>query len=147
MTELNIEYAPPSEDEEMDQWRDRLTEFLRKYLSQPFDRGDASGWDWTQADLTMDDTWNDLDCSSIVPEDAVAILFQVNIRDASTGQYFWMRKNGNSNSHNRFYGNTIVADLRHSYDAIVFCDTDRKVEYKAEAAFDVIEIVIKGWFK
>ena len=29
------------------------------------DRGDPAAWDWTQADLTMNNAWHDLDVAAI----------------------------------------------------------------------------------
>jgi hypothetical protein len=148
MTELNIEYAPKTGDDELDTWNDRLVEYLRKYLSQPFDRGDPSSPDWEETDLTTDETWNDLDCSSIVPEDAIAIILYVKIRHSGANKILKFRKNGNSNEYNIMHLKTQVADITTQQQGIVFCDSDRVIEYYgSDITFDLIDITIIGWFK
>jgi hypothetical protein len=148
MTELNIEYAPKTGNDELDPWNDRLVEFLRKYLSQPFDRGDPSAYDFTLGDLTTNGTWQDLDLSSIVPEDAIAVVLRVSIQDDATNNVLRFRKNGNSNTHSMQVVNTQVADLVNNAQFIVFCDTDRVIEYYAtNTTWTAINIVVTGWFK
>jgi hypothetical protein len=148
MTELNIEYAPKTGDDELDTWNDRLVEYLRKYLSQPFDRGDPSSVDFAVGDLTTDETWNDLDCSSVVPEDAIAIIFKVSIRDGAINSTFKIRENGNSNIVNTAGLRTQVANQSISAQWIIPCDTSRVVEYwGTDLTFTSISITIMGWFK
>jgi hypothetical protein len=149
MTELNIEYAPKTGNEELDPWNDRLVEYLRKYLSQPFDRGDPSSGDFAVGDLTTDGTWNDLDLSSIVPEDAIAVILNVVVKDADgVGSNISFRKNGNSNTVNIASVQTQVANLNNDAQRTVFCDTDTKIEYKADdVSWTTISITVSGWYK
>ena len=148
MTELNIEYAPPTDNEDLDSWNDRLVEVLRKYLSQPFDRGDPSDNDFAVGDLTTDGTWNDLDLSSIVPEDAIAVILKVTVTDNAASSLLQFRKNGNSNAKSDQRVRTQVADIPNHADMIVPCDTGRVIEYMAtNTTWSTINITVAGWFK
>ena len=111
------------------------------------DRGDPAGYDWVVGSLTTNGTWHDLDCSSIVPVGAKAILFQATIKDDLEGQALYLRKNGNSNSANTSKIETQVGNLNNTANLISFCDSDRKIEYQAaNTTWSVINIVIKGWW-
>ena len=147
MTELNIEYAPKSDNTEADIWHDRIVEYLRKYLSQPFYVGNPGAFHFTQTDLTMDATYRNLDCSSVVPEDAIAIIFNVWVKDAGVGTKLYLTKNGDNSGYSALVVETQVADIYCHTQGIVFCDTSRIVDYYASAAFDNIGINITGWFK
>jgi hypothetical protein len=149
MTELNIEYAPESENSEQDVWHDRIVEYLRKYLSQPFDRGDPSAVDFSLGDLTTDATWRDLDLSSIVPEDAIAVMLRVNVLDADgVSSAIQFRKKGNSNSISAPTVRTIVANVYNDAQPLVFCNTSRVIQYYADdVTWTAITIAVTGWFK
>jgi hypothetical protein len=111
------------------------------------DRGDPSSGDWAVGDLTMDGTWNDLDCSSVVPENAVAIIFRVNVVDATVNKALALRKNGNSNAIAIQAVRTQIADQANDACMIIACDANRVVEYKGDSGLsDVAGISITGWF-
>jgi hypothetical protein len=149
MTELQIEYPPNIDDNALQTWLEKLTEFLRKYLSQPFDRGDPADWDFEVGDLTTDAAWNDLDLSGIVDEDAIAVILRVIVQDADgVESAIAFRKNGNSNVHSSLRVRTQVAGVRNDAQLIVFCDTDRKIEYNAsDVTWTAINIAVVGWYK
>lgn len=110
------------------------------------DRGDPSAFDWTQATLTLDGAWHDLDCSSIVPAGAKAIVFSVHVQDNLAGKGIMFRKNGNSNAINHHHIVSPIADGEGHGDLIVACDSNRIVEYLADSGVDSIDVVITGWF-
>ena len=60
---------------------------------QYVDRGDPSSWDFQEGDLTTDNTWRDLDLSSIVPSGAVAVHLYVLIKDDTANKNIKFRKN------------------------------------------------------
>ena len=123
-------------------------EVLRKYLSQPFDRGDPSSNDFEVGDLTTDETWNDLDLSSIVPEDAIAVILSVRVQDGQAGNVVKFRKKGNSNTNNSVSIRTQVADVNIDQQVTVFCDTSRVIQYYGtNTTFTTINIVVSGWYK
>ena len=111
------------------------------------DRGDAAGDDWDETTLTTDETWNDLDCSSVVPANAKAILFEVVIEDNTVDAQFILRENGNSNTINIDGAITQVANVRVINNIIVACDSNRIVEYYGSAiAWTRIDLTIRGWW-
>ena len=111
------------------------------------DRGDPASPDWEVGDLTTDGTWRDLDCSSIVSSDAIAILFNMYIKDDATNSYIQLRKNGNSNDNAVNTLRTQVANQ--GIDALfcIPCDSNQVVEYRStNTTFTSIQITILGWF-
>jgi len=116
--------------------------------SQYVDRGDPdTGWDFALGDLTTDDTWNDLDLSSIVPAGAVAVNLAIQINDDISDSSIHFRKNGNINADTIISSRTQVASIILEKSFIVGCDTDRIVEYNANAVTWVtINIMVLGWW-
>lgn len=110
------------------------------------ERGDPSTPDFSLGALTTDGHWHDLDCSSIVPVDAKAIRFNVQIQDNAAFSFFDMRKNGNTGAWAAYRITTQVANIPMNYQPIVFCDTDRVVEYLAfNTTWSTIYITVIGW--
>ena len=111
------------------------------------DRGDPADWDWELGDLTTDGAWHDLDCSSIVSSDAVAILFRITVLDDNANKYLQMRKNGITNSRNSQLIRTQVVDQYNDGMLLISCDENQKVEYFASSTtWSAINICITGWF-
>jgi len=112
------------------------------------DRGDPADYDWTSVDFTYDATWRDLDCSSIVPNDTVAILFRVLIMNNTAGEAFLLRKNGLSNARVAQGVRTQVAGKYAEGRLLVPCDENQVVEYYGtnSGAFSVCSIAICGWY-
>jgi len=111
------------------------------------DRGDAAGYDWDETTLTTKETWTDLDCSSVVPANAKAILFHVILEDDSIEVSFRLRENGNNNIIN--VGSLIiqVSNVAITNDIVVPCDSNRIVEYYiSNVTWSRIDLVIKGWW-
>lgn len=110
------------------------------------DRGDPSSHDWTQATLTLDGTWNDLDCSAIVPENVKAILFYVALDDNLVSSNFSLRKNGNSNTVVRGLIRVTVASQASYSQKVVACDDGRFVEYNGTSGIDQLDLTVAGWW-
>jgi len=112
------------------------------------DRGDPAAADWTEATLTADGNWRDLDCSSIVPYTAIAVIFVGVIHYGE----LWLRKNGNTNEINagRLIDRNPDLDEDLAADMIVFCDDDRVVEYKLTEGTGggtlTLDLAVKGWW-
>lgn len=129
---------------------DNLLTILFRNLSEKifYDRGDPATLDFDETDLTTDETWRDLDLSSIVPNGARAVVLHVSIVDDAADSYLIFRKNGNSNEWNRSRIRTQVANIAFGTDLIVPCDSNRVIEYFGKnLTFTTIIIVVKGWFK
>ena len=108
-------------------------------------RGDYHAFDFTEADLTTDNAWYELDLSSIVPAGACAVLLYVRVKDADANSHLQFRKRGSANTANRSEVRTQVADIYNHGDLFVFCDSNRRIEYKAGEEFSEIDITVKGW--
>lgn len=112
------------------------------------DRGDASSVDFAVGDLTTDGNWNDLDISSIIPNEAKAVLLSLKVQDNAAGSQVLFRVKGNSNAYNISGIITQVSGVDIIQDLICPCDTDRTLQYKASnLTFDTIDITVKGWWK
>ena len=110
------------------------------------DRGDPSAWDFEEGVLTTDDTWRDLDLSSIVPAGATQVLIGGYIADDVLGTYFQLRENGNSDGYNAFTLTTQVANVGIEINALVSLDSNRVIEYLGKTVAFVIKIVVRGWY-
>ena len=112
------------------------------------DRGDPSSFDYTEADLTTDGGWYDLDLSSIITSSAAtAVALRVTIQDDAAGSYVQFRKNGNSNTTNVSTLRTQVANVSIDGDLIVPLDSNRTIEYRtSNTTFSNIYIAVKGWW-
>ena len=108
--------------------------------------GSVSAVDWDQGDLTTDGTFRELDCSSIVPANAVAIMFKVEILDDAVGSVFYLRRNG-GNAFVTDHVATQVANVTVRGSMIAACDGDRVVEYAgSNVTFTTIELTVTGWW-
>lgn len=108
---------------------------------------DSSSADWTESTLTTDGDWHDLDCSSIVPAGATAILFKVIIMDNTANAAMNLKKKGNTYSTE---GGQAYVPAYNRYAAghyIIQCDSDRKIEYDfSNLTWTRIRIQVMGWF-
>jgi hypothetical protein len=109
------------------------------------DRGDPSAADFTQATLTLDATWRDLDLSSIVPEGTKFVHLTGNITHTAAGTFLLLRKNGNTNTVNSKGVVVQVANINQYWDKIVACDASRVVEYYGSASFTSLGITVGSY--
>lgn len=109
------------------------------------DRGDPASADYTQATLTLDSSWNDLDLSGIVPTGAKAVALRVVIT-AGTGKYILFRRNGNSNIINisQVTQGSLTSTLAAVGDLVVPCDANQVIEYYGTGG--TLEVTVKGWW-
>jgi len=111
------------------------------------DRGDPLGWDFATGSFTTDDTWRDLDLSSIVPKNAKAVLLRILLRDDVIGSTIQLRKKGNSNDTNVVWFAEPYTDTYFSTDAICPISDNQKLQYKAtNTTFTDLFLSIKGWW-
>lgn len=132
-------------DFELRKWvREAANEINRESF---VDRGDPTDWDYEVGDFTTDGDPHELDLSAIVPIGAKAVLLAVQITDDATGSYVLFKKNGNTNDFNGSFLRTQTVNIINENDMIVFCDTDRKVVYKASnVAFLKLSVAVRGWW-
>lgn len=129
------------------QWLINIISELFTNRHRYFDRGDPAVADFVIGDLILDNTWRDLDLSAIVPSGAVAVNIKLNIRANRINRFFGVRPNGNVNVWNTVALWTQVADQQLGGVYVLGVNSDRKIEYRAPAAFfDLINILICGWW-
>lgn len=110
------------------------------------DRGDPAAADWSQATLTLDGTWNDLDLSALVPANASAVMLNCFIADNLVGKSIGFRKSGNANVWNTSAVYTQVAGILNQQDIIVPASANQKIEYLGDAGIDTILLTVRGWW-
>lgn len=115
---------------------------------QYIDRGDPSTGDYVVGNFTSDNTWRNLDLSSIVPVGAKAVLLRITIQGDVAGKALQFRKNGNSNTSNSVIARTIVANGTITYDFTVACDSGRVVEYLGSdgITWSKQNVTVGGWY-
>lgn len=113
---------------------------------QLMDRGDPAAVDFTQADLTMDNTWRNLDLSGIIADpDASFVLLGVGAMDDTPGKTLHFRKDGNANAI-AIQGLTIQVDsVPIEAVLLVPIPATQIVEYRASAALTAAAITVLGW--
>jgi hypothetical protein len=110
------------------------------------DRGDPAAVDFTQADLTMDNTWRNLDLSAIIADpDASFVLLRATINDANVGRTLHFRRDGNANAIAIQGLGVLVAGETHEGVFLVPIPATQIIEYRASAALADVAITVLGW--
>jgi hypothetical protein len=119
------------------------------YLTTSYvDRGDVANADYTEATLTTNGAWHDLNLGTICPVGTKAILIELTIKDDAIGSYLQLRPNGYVNASNTSIIRVQVANLFDDKDAIISCDSNRVIEYWASnTTFTNIYVTVKGYWK
>lgn len=136
---------------------DIINELAKKYIDTylathpaigPFiDRGDPVEWDWELSDLVEDGNWHDLNLSSIVPDAATQVKFQLTHRSTTVNDRFMLRQNGNVNTYNISVLRCYVANLYSDHLFLVTPDLVRKVEYRfVGVGCDFLRMTVCGWW-
>ncbi len=110
------------------------------------DRGDPAAGDFSQADLTMNDAFHDLNLSAIVPTNAQAVILSIfAITPGSGGGSIVFRKKGSSNQKN--VGGCIpnVAATAYLFETTVAIGPSGIIQYKVEVEYSLISITVRGW--
>lgn len=108
------------------------------------DRTTPAAFDFVVGDFTTDETWNELDLSSIVPAGATHALLSIVIWDNVANSTFRLRKVGDSLY--CFSTGTNVAWMSAGGHALIGLDSNRKCEYwGTNLAFAGININVLGW--
>ena len=115
-------------------------------LIQLADRGDPAAYDFTEAGLTMNNTWQNLDLSAIVVDtDASWVLLGVLLNDPNVGDNIMFRKDGNANAISMAGVIAQVANQDVFAQVLIPCSTSQVIEYRANAALASCDIVVMGW--
>ena len=112
-------------------------------------RGDPAAVDFTEATITIDGTWHDMDLSAICPVGAKTVLLRVLVlrNAAPNSSYgFYMKKKGQTNDINVGAMYYQVNGIGLTQEMTISLDANRFVEYKAQVAYDVLHITVAGWW-
>lgn len=123
------------------------TTYAYKYVTGTIvDRGDPAALDFVVGDLTTDGTYRDIDLTGIVPRGAKIVRLRVKIEDDAAGRIFFLRKNGNSNTHNVYVVRTQVANVANDANFLIPMDSGEVIEYFASnTTWTTIDLVVTGW--
>lgn len=112
------------------------------------DRGDPATADFAVGDLVTDNTWNDLDLSSIVTDsNAKAVLLFIDVKDDVADSAIRFRKNGNSNEVAVSVARTQIVDQTLQFNLTVSMDASQVIEYNGDnLTFSTINITVLGWW-
>lgn len=110
-------------------------------------RGEISAYDFDENNIIADDTYHDLDLSSIVPKGNIPILIQFSISYQSGNKYLKIRKKGFTTDYEAF----VVRNSGDNYDArgifIVECNADRIIECNLSPATNKwVGLIVGGWW-
>lgn len=111
------------------------------------DRGDPAAPDWTQATLTLDQNWYNLDLSTIIDVGTKLVTFRIyQIGGEGGPTEFMMRTKGYVNEVNvsKSYGSPPFESVCELF--AVSPDENRIVEYNGGGALTTLNVTVAGWF-
>ena len=112
------------------------------------DRGDPAAADFTEADLTMDANWYDLDLSGIITDsDAVLVHLGVTLSDLTLGSRILFREKGNVNTFNACRLYTQGVDQVTYGEFWITLDANLYIQYYASEVLSVLYITVHGWMR
>ena len=110
-------------------------------------RGDPAAPDFTQATLTLDDNWHDLDLSTIIPAGTQAVLFSAQLKANIAYSHFIMRTKGNVNAWAVASGNAVTTGAISRETLIVAPNANRIVEYVGKnTTWPALTLTVVGWW-
>lgn len=111
------------------------------------DRGDPAAYDFTEATMTTDGTWRDMDLSAIVPSGAKAVTLRISAQDGAVSNYVRFREKGNTNAYNVSMVRTQAIDVYANADVVIKLGPARVIEYYgSNTTFTNIGVLVKGWW-
>jgi len=110
------------------------------------DRGDLANYDFTEATLTIDGAWHDMDLSSIVGAGVRLVLLRVIINNTSIGEPANFRTKGYSGAANRATLRIQEAGYVYDTDMWILTDASGIIEYLfSNTTWTSIDITVRGW--
>jgi len=110
------------------------------------DRGDLAAVDFDVNDFTKDSAFHILDISSKVGVGVRFVLIQLTLYITTIDEYFYIKTNGNDNSHNSFSKMNIPANDSQRYEGWVLTDATGKIEYSfSSGTYSTIDMRIRDY--
>jgi len=138
------------EEKVLDQENSQLIQQTNSFVWRPTE---PTAWDFDKAALAaigdVDDTWYDLDLSSIVPSGADGVIIRIEATDNLAGSHFEMRKNGQTST---FQVACITSSVGNKPECDIFTigvDSDGKIEFNADpkaSDWVSIDLVVLAWY-
>lgn len=111
------------------------------------ERPHTISWDFSLVDFTMDETWRELDLSSIIPEGVKAVNVFASGVHADIHKHLKVSPITNEPQRGTTLLRTKVATVAEVGRIACGVTTDRKMYYSAEAPnWNSIQMQIKGWW-
>ncbi len=111
------------------------------------DRGDAATFDFTAADLTIDDDWHDLDLSTVIPSGSTAVHLRHFVQSNNISARIRFRKKGHTGFANIADSQIQASTRPFPDDKIIGLDEDRFIQYRVfNTMYTNIFITVAGWF-
>lgn len=112
------------------------------------DRGDFNDPDFTVGDFIADETWRDLDLSSIIPKGVSLVLFSLALLVDEAPCTVCFRQKGIEDELNCSTLSTQVDMIPMIRDILVSPDNNGIIQYHAEIdPWLVISLSVRGWWK
>lgn len=103
---------------------------------------------WNLTDLTLDNTWRELDTTTLVPKGAKCIVCRCYLYTLTPAGQIEFRTKGNTNSINRSTVVVSVGMTEAVADIIIIPDAAGIIEYKGSAiTWNVITITPRAYFR
>lgn len=111
------------------------------------DRGNLASYDFTEATLTEDGNWYDMDLSAIVGAGVRLVLLKVDIVNTAAGQPGNLRTKGYTGNANIVTFFSVANNVHLCGDRWVLTDANGVIEYVFNATtWSQINIGVRGWF-
>jgi len=110
-------------------------------------RGDPSSFDFLKGDLTLDESYYDLDISSIIGSGIKAVHLRILVISSTANAILCFRKKGQTNAYNTGCTRPQVNFVPFEADIVCACDENGKIQYAGTGGvFSYIGILIRGWW-
>jgi len=121
--------------------------FLRSPGCKFVNRGDSADVDFTMPFWIIDSAYHDLDLSTIIPINTVAVLARLLINCTFNTGYVKFRTKGQTNDYNRTRLRMQVASVMNEADIWLLPNSARLCEYYVQnvGTWSEIGLTIRGW--
>jgi len=112
------------------------------------DRGDIAAFDYTQATITLNGGWYELDLSGIVGSQACLVLLILEINSHAANDYVQFKTFGNSNTKNTSLQRFQVATEYDARDIWIYTNAAGKVEHFGDIEVGAnYTLTVRGWYE